>query len=300
MQELSLAPKIQLVAGRHTLDWEGAIDYQRRIVQDLRAGKGDSKLMDVLARFRKTMATDARRMIYGLLGMATDTVGIRPEYGVPPCQLFSNMSEIWTLFARQNLAEVLESYNPGGKSKLHNAWISNNEYLRSLLPLHPNPERDFTATDTTEGDIIVCLDEPKVPVVLRRAALEGNDEQYEFVNVADDGTARSGLISDVRAAVLLVRHNDTDQFMARVRIDAKADFRYNLVKGMRDLFSQSSANDPIYITPGPEHQYTRAATLAPYLEDKLAEVDEGNLNNATIRHLTGVLGATALVTDGSE
>lgn len=36
--------------------------------------------MDVLARFRFTDATDARDKIYALLGLASDRLGIDPDY----------------------------------------------------------------------------------------------------------------------------------------------------------------------------------------------------------------------------
>ncbi|KAI9149079.1 Heterokaryon incompatibility protein [Paramyrothecium foliicola] len=115
MQELAVAPKIQLVAGSLTLDWETisaflgdspyadafhsvfshgsvgrialtlfsgiqAIDHQRRIMQEVKAGNGESKLLDVLARFRSKLSSDPRDKIYGLLGLTTDTLDIKPDY----------------------------------------------------------------------------------------------------------------------------------------------------------------------------------------------------------------------------
>lgn len=104
MQEVSCAPELVLVAGPHTLNWNvissflgdsqvadafhapfshderklvqiafstaQVIEHQRSIVQKMREGY-TSTLLDVLARFRWTNATDARDKIYGLLGLVS-------------------------------------------------------------------------------------------------------------------------------------------------------------------------------------------------------------------------------------
>ncbi|VUC21504.1 unnamed protein product [Clonostachys rosea] len=126
MQELSVAPKVQLVAGRHTLDWDvvseflgdtpyadafhgtfshgtigrisywifekvQVIDHQRRI---LRQGdqEGESKLLDVLARFRRTYCLDPRDKIFGLLGLVTDHKDIKVDYEKPPGQVYADVT----------------------------------------------------------------------------------------------------------------------------------------------------------------------------------------------------------------
>ncbi|PTB37453.1 uncharacterized protein TrAFT101_011170 [Trichoderma asperellum] len=119
-----------------------------------------------------------------------------------------------------------------------------------------------------------------------------------LLNLSENETARSGLVTDFRAAVLLFRENNLDKFTAKISVDAKANFYYNLVKSIRDVTGHSPANDPILFQPGPENQYIRPVTLARYLEDKLAEeVDEQNLNSKRLNRLVGVLGATALATN---
>ncbi|VUC33961.1 unnamed protein product [Clonostachys rosea] len=127
MQELSLAPKIQLVGGRHTLDWDiisgflgdtpyadafhgtyshhtvqpcverifevvQKIDHQRRIMKEVAAGRRESKLMDVLARFRDTQSSDPRDKIYGLLGLVSGEINIEISYDLTPQQVFSSVT----------------------------------------------------------------------------------------------------------------------------------------------------------------------------------------------------------------
>ncbi|CAH0043759.1 unnamed protein product [Clonostachys solani] len=126
MQELSLAPKVQLVAGRHTLDWDVVsdflgdtpyadafhgtfshgsvaqisyymfekvqiIDHQRRISRQADQG-GESKLLDVLARFRHTHCLDPRDKIFGLLGLVTDHKDIKVDYEKPPAQVYAEVT----------------------------------------------------------------------------------------------------------------------------------------------------------------------------------------------------------------
>ncbi|CAH0021017.1 unnamed protein product [Clonostachys rhizophaga] len=123
MQELSVAPKVQLVAGRHTLDWDVVseflgdtpyadafhgtfshgtvgqisywifekvqiIDHQRRILRQ----EGESKLLDVLARFRRTDCLDPRDKIFGLLGLVTDHKDIKVDYEKSPAQVYADVT----------------------------------------------------------------------------------------------------------------------------------------------------------------------------------------------------------------
>ncbi|KAF4448951.1 hypothetical protein F53441_7720 [Fusarium austroafricanum] len=121
------------------------------------------------------------------------------------------------------------------------------------------------------------------------------------LTLSEDVTAESGLVTDLRAAVLLRRRNDANRFTAMVTVDAKAHFSYNIIKATRDVFGCSPANDPILFEPSPENQYIRTATLEPYLEERLAEkVDVHNLNKNKLNNLAGVLGTTALATDKPE
>lgn len=129
MQELSLAPKIQLVAGRHTLDWDlisgflgdtpyadafhghfshgsvhamvgtifskvQSVNHQRRLLDDVRSGKAESTMLDVLARFRASNATDPRDKVYGVLGLATDSLRdrIKPDYSKEPWEVYAEVT----------------------------------------------------------------------------------------------------------------------------------------------------------------------------------------------------------------
>ncbi|KAF2010507.1 hypothetical protein BU24DRAFT_454864 [Aaosphaeria arxii CBS 175.79] len=115
------------------------------------------------------------------------------------------------------------------------------------------------------------------------------------LTVTENETAQTGLVTDLRAAVLVRRTSESRCFTARVKVDAEAHFLYDLVKGFRDILGFSPANDPIIFKPGKAHHYIRPATLAGFLEDKLAEaVDENNLNAQRLDKMAAVLGATAL------
>ncbi|CAG9949909.1 unnamed protein product [Clonostachys rosea f. rosea IK726] len=127
MQELSLAPKIQLVGGRYTLDWDiisgflgdtpyadafhgtyshnsvqpcvgrifeivQKIDHQRRIMKEVSAEHRESKLMDVLARFRDTESSDPRDKIFGLLGLVSGKVNIEISYELTTHQVFASVT----------------------------------------------------------------------------------------------------------------------------------------------------------------------------------------------------------------
>ncbi|SPN98680.1 uncharacterized protein DNG_01724 [Cephalotrichum gorgonifer] len=116
------------------------------------------------------------------------------------------------------------------------------------------------------------------------------------LTIAENSLARSGLVTDLRAAVLLRRQSVADNFLATVRIEAKAHFFYNAVKELRKLspFGRRPA-DPVKFVPGV--QYLRPPTLAGFLEAKLAEkIDEKELNAAKLDSLAGALGTTVLAT----
>jgi len=132
-------------------------------------------------------------------------------------------------------------------------------------------------------------------VILDTTVRESGKNNAVRLTINEDTTATSGLVTDFRAAVLLRRKNDTDNFMGTIKIKARANFLYNAIRGLRDISGLSPANDPVKFKPG--HQYLREATLNRFLEDKLAEqIDEDNLNMAKLDGLAGVLGSTALST----
>ena len=115
MQELAYAQKVVLVLGTVTLDWDTisrlldhgylpdvyhgpyshqriqyninhtfrtvqTIEHQREAVQKRGTPGHESRLIDVLARFRDTNATDPRDKIYGLLGLASDGLDVCVDY----------------------------------------------------------------------------------------------------------------------------------------------------------------------------------------------------------------------------
>jgi len=130
-------------------------------------------------------------------------------------------------------------------------------------------------------------------IILDTSVRESGKNNAVRLTINEDTTATSGLVTDFRAAVLLRRKNDTDNFLCTVKIKARANFLYNAIRGLRDISGLSPGNDPVKFKPG--QQYLREATLSRFLEDKLAEhVDEENLNTANLDGLAGVLGTTAL------
>lgn len=114
MQEIACTPKFVLVLGTETLDWDviarsldsrnypdayhapfnynryeylieetltatQVIEHQRGIVCE-RETVYKSKSLEILARFRFAKATDLRDKIYGLLGLASDTLDVRVDH----------------------------------------------------------------------------------------------------------------------------------------------------------------------------------------------------------------------------
>ncbi|KAK0118338.1 hypothetical protein ONS95_012628 [Cadophora gregata] len=126
MQEISLAPKVLLVSGRRILAWtivESLLKMGRhytdayhltfthgtpnsitssfstaQIIKTQRqlclqnADKTGSSLVDVLSRFRKTLATDPRDKVFGLLGLTTDDLGIIADYSIGVQAVFADVA----------------------------------------------------------------------------------------------------------------------------------------------------------------------------------------------------------------
>ncbi|KAI1814599.1 heterokaryon incompatibility protein-domain-containing protein [Poronia punctata] len=132
MQELACARRVLLVAGTETLDWDdvasflaednrpyadafhvagghsslfGAvvtifgrvrtIQQQRRIVRDVEEGRYESKLIDVLARFKFADSRDPRDLVYGLLGLVSEPHPIRVNYAQPAKDLFVDITKFF-------------------------------------------------------------------------------------------------------------------------------------------------------------------------------------------------------------
>lgn len=125
MQELSCAPRVVLVAGKTTLDWDLVANFlgdtpysdafhlvwshnslhpavfytfeiaqiiqeQRNIVRDVAAGNHKSSLMDVLAGFKFASSTDPRDKIFGLLGLVSEDHAIKVDYNKTAAQIFTD------------------------------------------------------------------------------------------------------------------------------------------------------------------------------------------------------------------
>lgn len=127
-------------------------------------------------------------------------------------------------------------------------------------------------------------------IILDMAIRDYGEDNAVYLTIHEDTAAAAGLITDFRVAVLLRRRND-DQFSATVKLQAKAHFFYNAIKGLRNISGFSPVNDPVIFQPG--IQYVRPAG---FLKDELRrEVDERNLTEANLEGFAGVLGTAILL-----
>ncbi|ORY18413.1 heterokaryon incompatibility protein-domain-containing protein [Clohesyomyces aquaticus] len=127
VQEIACAPKVILHCGRTTLDWglvEGILDgietyndafhgafchshhwmwkhlfstakmvaNQRAMITRMSSGGSESHIFDVLARFKHTQSTDPRDKVYGLLGLASDPLGIEADYTKHVVQTYTDVA----------------------------------------------------------------------------------------------------------------------------------------------------------------------------------------------------------------
>lgn len=114
------------------------------------------------------------------------------------------------------------------------------------------------------------------------------------VTVQENPATTSGLVTDLRAAVLLRRDNDKDLFVGSVDVSAKGHFSYNIIRGLRDISGGTPPKDPVVFKPG--KQYMR-----PNVRGKLAEkIDESNLGSVKLEDLTGALSTTLIVTTATQ
>ena len=110
-QEVACAPKVTLTCGKETLDWdlvEGILRGGRyytdafhlpfshtsykswtylfgsaKVITNQReaVSRGERvTMLDVLARFQEAVSTDPRDKVYGLLGLMSDTLGVKADY----------------------------------------------------------------------------------------------------------------------------------------------------------------------------------------------------------------------------
>ncbi|KAK6542309.1 hypothetical protein TWF694_006269 [Orbilia ellipsospora] len=105
---------------------------------------------------------------------------------------------------------------------------------------------------------------------------------------------KTGVITDLRAAVLLRRHHD-DIFEGFVKVKATGSFSYNTFRGLRDLVRMNPDNDPVRFQPN--KQYLRQASLSDPIEMRLAaDIDDQNLSKVRLGELGAVLGTTVVTT----
>jgi hypothetical protein len=94
------------------------IEHQR----DIQKGTSplNSTLLDVLSRFRATYSTDPRDKIYGLLGLATDNLGIVPDYRKSVRDVYIDVARS-QLNVTQNLDLITQSLWPLGNTPTSNS-----------------------------------------------------------------------------------------------------------------------------------------------------------------------------------
>ncbi|KAH6636433.1 hypothetical protein F5144DRAFT_567462 [Chaetomium tenue] len=135
-------------------------------------------------------------------------------------------------------------------------------------------------------------------IILDTTRRDWGDNNAMTLTLCEDEKAESSIVTDLRAAVLLERQNDTDIFTAKVDMKAKGHFAYDILRGIRNLSRFSPANDPVRFKPGV--QYIRRRTLHPAFEAKLGvEIDEQKLSVDHLEKVAGVLGSTVLATETS-
>lgn len=73
-----------------TLTWPMIVCHQRRL-EATPAAKEKVRLLDILARFRSTEATDPRDCIYALLGILPDAGNITVDYALPASRVYTDV-----------------------------------------------------------------------------------------------------------------------------------------------------------------------------------------------------------------
>ncbi|KAH6716700.1 heterokaryon incompatibility protein [Leptodontidium sp. MPI-SDFR-AT-0119] len=143
MQEISLAPRVVLTSEKLTLEWSliesllgmgkhytdafhatfghgsvsrlasetfstaQIIKSQRKLCRQEGDTTGTS-LLDVLARFRFTESTDPRDKVFALLGLASDTLGVRADYSMDVDAVFTDAA-VRIINQRENLDIICQS-----------------------------------------------------------------------------------------------------------------------------------------------------------------------------------------------
>ncbi|KAI5854998.1 hypothetical protein GGS23DRAFT_619711 [Durotheca rogersii] len=151
-----------------------------------------------------------------------------------------------------------------------------------------------------EGHKTTCRASMTGSIILDTAVRQSGDNNAIRLAITENEKERSGLVTDLRVAVLLERKNDTDRFTASIRVNARADLLYNAIHRMRALLGRAPPNDAVIFQPGLP-PYLRPPTLTPSMEAKLAvHVDAANLNPETLNELGSAVATTVLTTTVTE
>lgn len=110
------------------------INNQRKCAREMEKGGTESTLLDVLARFRHTESTDPRDMVFALLGLASNTLGIKADYHKPKRDVYIDV------------ARTLIDYSANLDILCQSAWGLHNE--ETLPKWVPNFGADIDDDDT--------------------------------------------------------------------------------------------------------------------------------------------------------
>lgn len=171
MQEIACGRQVVLVGGNSSLNWDKVssflgntryadafhgpfghgsvakvassifssaqvVEHQRGVVRDINTGY-ISTLLDVLARFKSTEATDPRDKIYGLLGLVSEKHSITPDYNQTYQQVFTEV--VTSLINRSGNLDILcqspwSDYSNFGASGLP-SWVADFTQAGHPIPL---------------------------------------------------------------------------------------------------------------------------------------------------------------------
>lgn len=104
-------------------------------------------------------------------------------------------------------------------------------------------------------------------------------------NLFENRSQKDGIVSELRAAVLLNCKNDSHRFVAHAEMEAVVDMRYKMYNIVRKLAGKSPENDPVVFD----------ANCAPTRTD----IDRNNLGSVDLDYLSDVVSTTVLCTDRS-
>ncbi|KAJ4385270.1 hypothetical protein N0V93_010331 [Gnomoniopsis smithogilvyi] len=83
-----------------------------------------------------------------------------------------------------------------------------------------------------------------------------------LLTLSEDDAAGTSVVAECRASILLERKNETDVFTAKVKMEAQANFLYNVTRTVRDITPFAPANDPVRFKPGMQYLRPHTGTAA--------------------------------------